>query len=65
MIEIPETIYLQIEDADGPHDPSDWTHCVERVNDSDVEYTRDGTVRELRAIIMDLRRQLGAALETL
>lgn len=63
MIEIPDTIYLQIEHDGEPADPSDWTHCADRVNDSDVEYTRDGTVRELRATIMVLRLQLGEALE--
>ena len=40
MTKIPDVIYLQIEHDGEPADPSDWTHCVDRVNDSDVEYRR-------------------------
>lgn len=45
MSEYPERLYLQIEDdGDVLDDPSDWTHCDDRVNDSDVTYVRGDIV---------------------
>ena len=42
---IPEKLYLQIEYEGEPTD--DRTHCVDRVNDSDVEYVRVSEVEAL------------------
>jgi len=39
-MDIPDRLYLQIEHDGEPVDPSDWTHCADRVNDSDIEYVR-------------------------
>lgn len=41
MKNLPDRIYLQIEsDAEDFNDLKEVTHCVDRINDSDVEYSR-------------------------
>lgn len=44
-MDIPDRIYLQIESDGEP--TGDWTHCVDRVNDSDVEYVRSSINEKL------------------
>jgi len=48
-MDVPNKLYLQIEDAEGeplfdaktPLNGSAYTHCFERVNDSDIVYRRE------------------------
>ena len=37
---IPDKIYLQIKDEDGD-DQDDWTWCIDKINDTDIEYIRN------------------------
>jgi len=63
---IPDTIYLQIEDEDGPLDPSDRTMCLDRVFDSDVVYVSAGVADKAFATweeaIQELRASLSSAI---
>jgi len=48
-MDVPNKLYLQIEDAEGealydvktPLNGSAYTHCFERINDSDIVYRRE------------------------
>lgn len=40
---VPERIYLQVTTEDGEW-PDEVTWCVDRINDSDIEYRRVGVV---------------------
>ena len=52
MNSYPERIYLQVEDnGDMLDNPSDWTHCADRVNDSDVEYVRGDVSAKARRVV--------------
>ena len=63
---IPDTIYLQIENDDGPLDPSDRTFCTDRVFDSDVVYVSAGVADKAFATweeaIQELRASLSSAI---
>ena len=57
-MDIPGMIYLQIEHDGERSDPCDWTHCADRVNDSDIEYTR----ARVQTAAPDLLAACGSAL---
>ena len=71
IVEVPDTLYLQVVDTDdcedwpAPSEPDERTHCDERINSSDVAYVPLARAERAEADAEALRAQLDEARATL
>lgn len=55
----PKSLFLQVVDEYGDESEwTEWTHCADRINDSDVEYVLASERDRLQGLIDDLEAEV-------